>query len=250
MPNRLYLLGLGVEPAEHGTIEVLQAAGQCDVVFCDGLDAAQRRDLSRYCARGEVSPLDARAGESAAAKKILAARAAGKTVGFATLGHPFYWSALGGRLAVAAAKKGVEWRTFGAVSPMGLALSVSGVTLGTNVHGMQAFDARSLAEKAAVVNLAWPTVVYFYLPLDAAAYARVVARLSREFGDAHPALWCSAGAEGKAGRVGDLAGAFGELRPGRVLFLERKVISKSVLGRTDNHPMKRDDKKAPSWVKQ
>ena len=250
MSNKLYLLGLGVEPAEHGTIEVLQAAGECDVLFCDGLDDAQRRDLSRYCARGKVAPIDARAGEDAAAKKIMAALAAGKTVGFATLGHPFYWSALGGRLVVSAAKKGVEWQTFGAVSPMGLALSVSGVTLGTNVHGMQAFDARSLAAKGATINLAWPTVVYFYAPLDAGAYGRVVARLTRDYGAAHPALWCSVGPARKAERVGDLAGRFGELRPGRVLYLDRKVVSKSVLGRTDSHPMKRDDKKAPSWVKQ
>jgi hypothetical protein len=250
MSKKLYLLGLGVEPAEHGTIEVLQAAGECDALFSDGLDETQRRDLSRYCARGKVLPVDARAGEAAAAKKILAALGAGKTVGFATLGHPFYWSALGGRLAVAAAKQGVEWRTFGAVSPMGLALSVSGVTLGTNVHGMQAFDARSLAEKDGVINLSWPTVVYFYSALDAASYERVVARLTRDFGVDHPALWCTVGPEGKVDRVGDLAGRFAELRPGRVLFLERKVVSKSVLGRTDNHPMKRDDKKAPSWVKQ
>jgi hypothetical protein len=133
---------------------------------------------------------------------------------------------------------------------MGLALSVSGVTLGTNVHGMQAFDARSLAAKGATINLAWPTVVYFYAPLDAGAYGRVVARLTRDYGAAHPALWCSVGPARKAERVGDLAGRFGELRPGRVLYLDRKVVSKSVLGRTDSHPMKRDDKKAPSWVKQ
>jgi hypothetical protein len=251
MPNKLYLLGLGVEPTEHASLEVLQAAGQCDVLFCSGLDAAQRAFLARFAAKGaELVTVDARGSDAVWARKVGALLAAGKTAGLVTPGHPYYWSALGGKLVVQAGKKGVEFRTFGAVSPMGLALAVSGVTLGMNVHGLQSFDCRQFVERKAEVNLSWPLVVYFYSDLDKKTFAAAAKRLVREYGEAHPAVWCRVGGKREIARVGELADGFADLRPGRVLFLEPKVESKSTVGRTDFHPMPRDDKKAPAWVKQ
>ncbi|MFI5350222.1 MAG: SAM-dependent methyltransferase [Elusimicrobiota bacterium] len=251
MSNKLYLLGLGVEPAEHATLEVLQAAGRCDVLYCSGLDAAQRAFLARFAAKGaRIADVDGRGSEASLVRKIGAELAAGKTAGLVTPGHPYYWSALGGRLALEAERKKVECRTFGAVSPMGLALAASGVTLGMNVHGMQSFDCRAFVEKKARINLSWPLVIYFYSELDRKTFAAAVKRLAREYGESHPAVWCRAGAAKQVQRVGGLAGGFSGLSAGRVLFLEPKVESKSTLGRTDFHPMKRDDKKAPAWVKQ
>jgi hypothetical protein len=251
MPNKLYLLGLGVEPTEHATLEVLQAVGQCGVLFCSGLDAAQRAFVSRFAAKGaEIALVDERGGDAACARKIGAALAAGKTAGLVTPGHPYYWSALAGKLVVQAGKKGVEHRTFGAVSPMGLALAVSGVTLGMNVHGLQSFDCREFVARKAAVNLSWPVVLYFYSDLDKKTFAAAAKRLAREYGENHPAVWCKVGGDREVSTVGVLADGFAALRPGRVLFLEPKVESKSTLGRTDFHPMPRDDKKAPAWVKQ
>jgi hypothetical protein len=251
MPNRLHLLGLGVEPGEHATLEVLQAAGECDVLFCSGLDAKSRRFLSRFAAKGaRIVALGEGDGEEAAFRKVAAALAAGKTAALVTPGHPYYWSALAGRLAVEAGKKGVECATFGAVSPLGLALAASGVTLGMNVHGLQAFEARALVERKGRLNLSWPLAVYFYSGADRKTFSALVARLTREYGADHPAVWCRAGAARSVGRVGDLAAALKDLGPSRVLFLEPKLESTSTIGRTDFHPMKRDDKKAPAWVKQ
>ena len=251
MPNKLYLLGLGVEPREHATLEVLQAAGECDVLFCSGLDAKSRRFLSRFAAkRARIVALGEGETEAASTRKIVAALVAGRTAALVTPGHPYYWSALAGTLAVEAGKRGFEWGTFGAVSPMGLALAVSGVTLGMNVHGMQSFDARALVERDGKINLSWPLVVYFYSGLDRKTFRALAARLVREYGASHPAVWCRVGAAKRVERVGALAGGFKALGPARVLFLEPKVESTSTVGRTDFHPMKRDDKKAPAWVKQ
>jgi len=246
--NELYLLGLGVEPVEHATLEVLQAAGRCDVLFCEGLDETQRAFLARFARKGRVEVLAG--SEDSRAKAVGAALAADRTAALVTPGHPYHWSGLAGKLVALAEKKGIAWRTFGAVSPMGLALSISGVTLGTNVHGMQSFDCRALAEKKAAINLAWPLVVYFYDAVDEKTYAAALKRLTAEYGADHPALWCSADGANEASRVGALGAAFKSLRASRVLFLERKIESKSRTGRTDFNPRKRDDKKAPSWVKQ
>jgi len=250
MPKKLFLLGLGVEPEKHATIEVLQAAGECEVVLCDGLDEANRRWLSRFLAPGvKPSPVGS-GGVPAALKKISAALDAGKTAALITAGHPFYWSALGGRLAALADREKAEWRTFGAISPMGMALAASGVTLGTTVHGMQAFDARFLTERSVKLNTTWPLVLYFYEPLDKKAAAALAKRLTAEYGAAHPAIWCLAGEPKRAALVGGLAAELASAGANRVLYIERKAESQSRVGRTDHHPMKRDDKKAPAWVKQ
>src|SRR6185369_13526382 len=110
--------------------------GECASVVVCGAGAEQKKFLERFCAKGALVSCD----EAAAEKRVAKELAAGKTVGLATPGHPFYWSALAGRAVAAAQAKGVAWLTFGSISPMGVAISAAGITLGTDVFGLQSFD--------------------------------------------------------------------------------------------------------------
>lgn len=225
----LLLLGLGVEPRDHATVEVLQAAGDCAAVFSRGLDEASRRFLARFCRGGRVTALAAGASETHILKEL----ARGKTVALATLGHPFYWDALAARLARACEKRGIRWRTFGAVSPMGLALSHAGVTLGTGVFGLQSFDYASIARESVTPNPEWPLAVYFYSPLNRAAFSEMAERLARLYPAGREATWYdSSGSQGTTTLRG-LGAEWEKAGPSLVLYLEPASRPRSRVGRLD-----------------
>jgi len=112
----LFLCGLGSQPPEETTCEVLQALEACRIVFTD-VDAPTASWLRTYAKNLAVFP----SAESDAAKvqRIVKELAKGGAVGVAVWGHPLLTSPL--CLELKRRAKGVEVRVPGAVSPPGVA---------------------------------------------------------------------------------------------------------------------------------
>jgi hypothetical protein len=245
--GKLYLLGLGLEPREHATIETLQAAGRCEALYLDGLDAEQARYVSGFC-RGRVDSEAARGAPDAFVQKVSRELSKGAVVGLASLSHPFYASPLAARLVAECERAGASWETFGAVSPMGLGIAGAGVTLGTNTFGMQSFDCAFLAREKPEINREWPLVVHFVARPDRATYEAALAALSGLYGPGHAALWCLSSGETRVTDLAKAARAFESATPQAVLFVEPGQRPKSETGRTDMKAVRGIRSVAP-WVK-
>ena len=57
MAGKLYILGLGVDPIDHTTVEVLQSIGECERLYVQGLEKEHIRYLSRFCDAGRILPV-------------------------------------------------------------------------------------------------------------------------------------------------------------------------------------------------
>lgn len=248
MPKELYLLGLGVKPSDHATVEVLQAAGLCASVYAQGLDAGQERFLRRFCAPGALKTLARAADEEALAQRLVKEAARGRRVALATLGHPFYWSGAAGRLIAGCARSEVPWRTFGSVSPMGVAIAELGVTLGTTIYGLQSFDYAAVASRAVAVNRGWPLVVYFYSPLSRGVYDDALGALGAIYPAGHRVHWCGVSGKARPLTLGALSPFYAELSPAAILYLPALESPRTRAGRTEHHAM-RKRKEAAAWVK-
>jgi hypothetical protein len=246
---KFYVLGLGVDAVHHATVEALQAMSSCARLFVCGTSREQEKFLSGFCPKGALVPASKGGDDKALEAGILKALASGKDVGLATPGHPFYWSALAGRIIEKAKKQGFEWQTFGSISPMGLAISAAGITLGTDIFGLQSFDGAALAQKEAVLNPEWPLIVYFYQSLSMGVYERAAARLSSFYGASHPVTWCFSG-QSKDAAVKDLRAAFSQVSSSTVFYLPAKTAPASKVGCGDSLGRVPKGVKVPAWVKE
>lgn len=239
-----YVLGLGVEPRHHATIEVLQALGRCDVIYAQGLTKDELRYLERFQPRrfwkrlpaGEPGP-----GLHAALTRDLKS---GHTAAWVTRGHPFYWNSIATQLVKTAQRLGVSWSTYGAVSPMGLALADMGVALGDEVQGLQSFDFSALTGDSLSVNPEWPLVLYSYGALKKSDFDSAVGRLLRIYPAAHPVEWRQGFGRTETLSLGILGSRFGDLDVVSVICLPSLRRSRSKLGRTSEKPMPRTPERA------
>lgn len=243
----MHLVGLGLEPRDHASVESLVALSGCARVHHAGLDAAARGLLARFCRRGALSPAPADA--AAAARRVVADAAAGKETALVCLGHPFYAGTLGTKAVAECARRGVEWVSYGAVSPLGTALSSVGLTLGTSVWGLQSFEHRAFSDKRPDPNPTWPTVVYFLDRPDAESVAACAARLRELFDAEHPGAWCSGPRAGERATPASLGALGAKVGAAWVLHLPPRAEASTALGRTENHLMSGSGPSAPDWVK-
>ncbi len=245
MSATVHLLGLGVSPKDHASVEVLAAAASCRKVLAAGLTPADRKFLATFAPKGAVKEAPAAA---AAIDALIKEAKAGRPCALATPGHPFYYSALGGALVAACEAAGVPWKSFGAVSPMGVGLSAVGATIGTTIHGLQSFEHAALAAKSVTPNPVWPLVVYFYEPVSPASYKAATARLAELYPAEHAVTWCSGKAAGRRATVKDLPKGIKDAGPEAVLYLPAKAEPSNRLGRTDEHRIEGKGPAAPAWI--
>lgn len=252
MTNKLYVLGLGIEPIDHATVEVLQAVGRSDVLFCQSLGDESLRFLERFCPDRRTVEADT----EASAARVLAELEAGKTAGFATRAHPFLFSALAGRLVRACEEKGIAWQSFGAVSSMGLAMALTGRTLGEDIFGVQSFDCAALAAGAVRVNPALPAALHFYAPVSPADFERALKALHPLYPEGHPVAWCAAQGIVRVTPLAEAARLHAEVSAGVVLFLEPGTRARSRWAALFEPRYRspsissQDYKRAPAWVKE
>lgn len=249
MKGRIHLIGLGLEPRDHASVESLVALGDCARVYVRGLEPSDLAALRPFCRRGALKVLPERGDEKAWARRLAAEAAAGRELALCTLGHPFYAGELGAAVAAACAAKGVAWTPYGAVSPMGVALSTAGVTLGTSIWGLQSFEHRAFVARRPTPNRAWPTVIYFLSGPDAASVRACAARLRGFFPDATPLRWCSGPLAGRPETLAGLARRAARVGRRWVLYLPAAAEASTGLGRTETHQIAGRGPLIPEWVK-
>jgi hypothetical protein len=249
MNGSVRLVGLGLTPRDHATVEVLQALGDADLVMAQGFSAGDLAFLRKVCRAGALKTAPAGGDEKAAAALVAAAKK-GKAAALATPIHPFYFGLAGSAAVAACEKAGVAWRSFGAVSPMGVAIAVAGVTLGSNVYGLQSFEAEAFATKAVTANPVWPLVLYFTSKPSAKTLSALAASLSALYAPEREGLWCSGKLAGKSGTLGKALAQAKAAGVGDTLYLSASRETKEKLGRTGSDSFSGRGASAPASVEE
>lgn len=181
--EKLIICGLGVRVPEETTLESLQALADCRVVYCDLTDKKARAWLAGYC-RELKTP--------ASAEAIIKDAAVGG-VGLAVWGQPQFSSRLARATELAAAKAGVSYRVFGAISPIGsvFARSVSFLGGDYGYQGIQAYSVETLLADPKAARTDLPLVLYAEVN-DPAQWAAVLERLVAAYPKGHEGRMFSA----------------------------------------------------------
>ena len=150
--EKLIICGLGVRVPEETTLETLQALADCRVVYTDLADKKAREWLSEYCRNLKDAP--------APAEILKEAKKGG--VGLAVWGNPQSSSRLSRDVELGAQKEGIEFRVYGAISPIGsvFARSVSFLGGDYGYQGIQAYDVGTVLEDAKAATNELPIVLY------------------------------------------------------------------------------------------
>lgn len=150
--EKLIICGLGVRVPEETTLETLQALADCRVVYTDLADKKAREWLSEYCENLKDAP--------APAEILKEAKKGG--VGLAVWGNPQSSSRLSRDVELGAQKEGIEFRVYGAISPIGsvFARSVSFLGGDYGYQGIQAYDVGTVLEDAKAATNELPVVLY------------------------------------------------------------------------------------------
>lgn len=178
MSGLVKICGLGAHPPEETTLETLQELEDCRVVFSDLADARVFAWLKGYCRRLR-RPRDA--------AEVAAQAARGGSVGLAVWGHPNFSSRLARRLQRECQARGVAFKVFGAISPVGSAFARSGSFLGGDYgyQGLQAYELETFLDRPEALNPGLPAVLYaeFAPP---SRWEEAVSRLRGRFPPDHP----------------------------------------------------------------
>ncbi|MCR4296227.1 MAG: SAM-dependent methyltransferase [Elusimicrobia bacterium] len=188
--EKLIICGLGVRVPEETTLESLQALADCRVVYCDLEDAAARSWLKGYCRELKVP---------GSAEEILSDAAKGGVVGLAVWGQPQFSSRLARAVELAAAKAGVAYRVFGAISPIGsvFARSVSFLGGDYGYQGIQAYSVEALLADGKAARVDLPLVLY--AEKTKSNWAAVLKRLAAAYPPGHQGrLFAARGPETRA----------------------------------------------------
>jgi hypothetical protein len=150
--EKLIICGLGVRVPEETTLETLQALADCRVVYSDLDDEKGRAWLAGFC-RALKRPASAAAVLKDAAKG---------GVGLAVWGHPQSSSRLAREVELGAQEAGVDYRAYGAISPINSAFARSVSFLGGDYgyQGIQSYDLETLLEDGAAATTELPLVLF------------------------------------------------------------------------------------------
>ena len=248
MNGQVTLVGLGLSPRDHATIEVLQALAESDEVRAQGFGAKDLAFLRSQCRPGALKAAPAGGDGKALARQVAAAAKKGRRVANATPIHPFYFGPAGAAVVAACDAAKTPWRSFGAISPMGVAIAEAGVTLGMNVFGLQSFEAEALAAHAVEPNPVWPLILYFTRTPSAAARKALAARLKPLYADDREALWCSGARTGRKGTLAEILRQASAAAPGDTVFLAASRETKSTLGQTGSDSFSGKGASAPATL--
>lgn len=183
-PRHLYLCGLGIFPPYTASLEVLHAIGRCDVLFNNVAGPEVASLLGEFCSDIRPASYQAWQDEPKWADRIFAELDKGRRVGFVTRGHPLVFGGLAVELLRRCRATETPFETFGAVSSIDHLLARSGLGLGDDMAGIQAFD-RPAIEAAETLNAAQPLLACFYQGLSGAAVKKFRASLERFYPAGH-----------------------------------------------------------------
>ena len=158
---RLYLCGLGIFPPYTASLDVLNAIGQCDILFNNVAGPEVRSLLAEFCDEVRPASYQAWQDEPKWADKIFTELDKGRTVAFVTRGHPLVFGGLAVELIRRCKAQGVEHECFASVSSIDHLLAYTGKGLGDDFGGITAIDWPAFRD-ARVHNTALPLLLCFY----------------------------------------------------------------------------------------
>lgn len=246
--GHLYFVGLGLIPREHVTIESLVALSGCDRIFAIDLTKDDIQLITPYRGRATIEKVI-----SSKARDIIN-RIAGhlvreEVVAIVTFGHPLYFGSIASDLVAICRRADVPWTSFGAVSPLGVALSAVGVTLGTSIWGIQAFEHRAFVRNKPIINRTWPTVIYFFDEANSESVRGCVRAISKVFGQSYSCRWCVELGDNSVTPL-ELYREAHLVTRGHVLYLPAPDKASTKLGRTEAHQVLGHGKRVPESVRQ
>lgn len=209
---KLYICGLGHCPPRTATIAVLHALGRCDVVYV-GAGSQARQVISDYCPGVPLRRYEEAGAESGVLKEL----SRGRTVGVASVGHPFVLDELAGPLLRRCRKRGIGVETFGAVSALDVVLAALGKSLGLDIRGVQVFTASKIASGSAVIQRHW-LIVTFPKQCGRTRQRDIARELGRHYPLSHPCWILGPGPEESPSHLpfADIEDRIGNLRPGAI----------------------------------
>lgn len=153
MTEAVRICGLGTRVPEETTLEALIALDECREVYCAVEDPNSLKWLKKHGINAK-KPKDPAAVVASAKKK-------GGPVGLAVWGHPQFTSRFAREVELGLKKAGLEYRVYGAISPVGSSFARSVSFLGGDYgyQGMQCYDLETLLSDPAVLTTRIPLIV-------------------------------------------------------------------------------------------
>ena len=134
MSESVRICGLGTRVPQETTLEALIALSECREVFCDVAEASSFRWLKSHGLKLKKP--------KGAAEIVAGAKKKGGPVGLAVWGHPQFNSRLAREVEGKLRAAGLEYKVYGAISPVGSAFARSESFLGGDYgyQGIQCYD--------------------------------------------------------------------------------------------------------------
>lgn len=153
MSEAVRICGLGTRVPEETTLEALIALGECREVYC-----AVENPRSFAWLKSHGLKLKRPKG---AAEIVAAARKKGGPVGLAVWGHPQFTSRLAREVEGGLRAAGLEYKVYGAISPVGSAFARSVSFLGGDYgyQGLQCYDLETALGEPDALTTRLPLIV-------------------------------------------------------------------------------------------
>jgi hypothetical protein len=153
MSESVRICGLGTRIPEETTLEALIALGECREVFCAVEDPRSFRWLKSHGLKLKKP--------KGAAELVAAAKKKGAPVGLAVWGHPQFNSRLAREVELKLRAAGLEYKVYGAISPVGSAFARSVSFLGGDYgyQGLQCYDLETCLDDPAAWTDRLPLIV-------------------------------------------------------------------------------------------
>jgi hypothetical protein len=162
-PPILILTGLGLDYPRQATLEVLEALRGCDLVLSNLAGVEAMDFLSLFCPKVRSISFEGRKSRSWA-DKVFSYLKPGLKVALVTRAHPLVSGHLAYRLLKRAKSKGVQVRSYGAISSVDQMLALSQEVLGETFWGLQIYDARLLLSGKLALQDGVPAIIYLGVP--------------------------------------------------------------------------------------
>lgn len=153
MSEAVRICGMGTRIPEETTLEALIALGECREVYCAVENARSFAWLKAHGLRLKRP--------KGAAEIVAAAKKKGAPVGLAVWGHPQFTSRLAREVERGLRAAGLEYKVYGAISPVGSAFARSVSFLGGDYgyQGLQCYDVETLLSDPSAATDRLPLIV-------------------------------------------------------------------------------------------
>jgi len=183
--EKLFLIGMGVNPPYSATADALRALSRCQVIFNNVMDEENFEILRPFC--GDCRPVayHQNGDEGRLSDEMMAEVRRGRTVGFVTRGNALVYGPLGTELRRRCIAAGHSSRCFPAVCSFDM--FSARCDLGSDGKSMTVVDSSALGDGAAVDTTA-ALIIYLDMKMPEDRYREMCAHLRSVYGKTRECL--------------------------------------------------------------